>query len=113
MDFSVSTRTEDDTTIVAVTGDIDLYTSPRLQEQLAALIDSGASELVVDLSNVPFLDSTALGALVGARKDAMERGGSITLAGAQNNVVKVLRVTKLTEVFAMHDSVADALSATH
>ena len=56
MDLSLSTRTEGDRTIVKVGGEIDVYTAPKLREQLIDLVSSGAYHLVVDMEEVDFLD---------------------------------------------------------
>jgi hypothetical protein len=68
VDLSLSTRTEGDRTIVEVGGEIDVYTAPRLREQLVDLVADGKYHLVVDMERVDFLDSTGLGVLVGARR---------------------------------------------
>jgi anti-sigma B factor antagonist len=112
VDLSLSTRTEGDRTIVEVGGEIDVYTAPRLREQLVDLVADGKYHLVVDMEKVDFLDSTGLGVLVGGLKRVRAHDGSLRLVCTQERILKIFRITGLTKVFPIHDSVEDALSAT-
>ena len=97
-------------TVLGLEGEIDLYTAPKLKEQISELIGSERSRIVVDLSRVEFLDSTGLGVLIGGLKRARERGGELALAGPTEPVRKVLSITGLDKVFSLHDSVDAATS---
>ena len=110
MDLSLSTRTEGDRTVVVVGGEIDVYTAPKLREQLIDLVSSGQYHLVVDMEGVEFLDSTGLGVLVGGLKRVRTHNGSLQLVCSQERVLKVFRITGLTKVFAIHDTVEQALA---
>lgn len=111
MDLTVTTRSEGDHTVVQVGGEIDVYTAPKLRERLVALVEAGEYHLVIDLEGVGFLDSTGLGVLVGALKRVRTHDGSLQLVCAQERIVKIFRITGLTKVFAIHDSVGAALHA--
>jgi anti-sigma B factor antagonist len=65
VDLTLGTRDEGDRTVVEVGGEIDVYTAPKLREQLVDLVNAGRYHLVVDMEKVEFLDSTGLGVLVG------------------------------------------------
>ncbi len=112
MDLSLSTRTESgaagDRTIVVVGGEIDVYTAPKLREQLIDLVSSGQYHLVVDMEGVEFLDSTGLGVLVGALKRVRSNDGDLHLVCTQPRIRKVFEVTGLTKVFSLYDSVDEA-----
>ena len=112
MDLSLTTRTEGDRTIVQVGGEIDVYTAPKLREQLVDLVNAGQYHLVVDMENVEFLDSTGLGVLVGGLKRVRAHEGSLRLVCTQERILKIFRITGLTKVFPIHESVADAVAAT-
>ena len=60
--------------LVTVSGEVDIYTAPRLKDEIVALIDEGAANMVVDLSEVTFIDSTALGVLIGGIRRVHTRG---------------------------------------
>lgn len=109
MDVSVTSRANGDRTVVAVTGEIDVYTAPVLREELASLIDSQHTDLVVDLTAVRFMDSTGLGVLVGALKKVRTLGGELQLVIDQDKILKVFRITALTQVFTIHSSLDEAL----
>lgn len=108
MEVSVTSRERGDCTIVEVAGEIDVYTASVLREKLADLIDADHTDLVVDLRGVGFLDSTGLGVLVGALKKVRGLGGRLRLVIDQEKVMKVFRITALTQVFTIHDSLEDA-----
>jgi anti-sigma B factor antagonist len=112
VDLSLSTRTEGDSTVVEVGGEIDVYTAPRLREQLVDLVADGKYHLIVDMERVDFLDSTGLGVLVGGLKRVRAHDGSLRLVCTQERILKIFRITGLTKVFPISDSVAEAVAAT-
>jgi anti-sigma B factor antagonist len=111
VDLSLSTRAERGRTVVEVTGEIDVYTAPKLREQLAELVDSGRHDIVVDMQGVEFLDSTGLGVLVGGLKRVKQHDGSMNLVCTQERILKIFRITGLTKVFPIYDSVAAAVAS--
>lgn len=94
--------------MIDVGGEVDLYTAPTLRERLIATIDDGAQKILVDLTDVAFMDSSGLGVLVGALKRARERGGELALVCREGPTFKVLSVTGLDRVFTLFDSVEAA-----
>lgn len=108
MDLSLETREADGVTVIAVDGEIDVYTAPRLRERLTELVGEGSHHLVVDLEAVEFLDSTGLGVLVGGLKKVRSHDGSLELVCTQERLLKIFRITGLAKVFRIHDSLAEA-----
>lgn len=98
-------------TVVGVAGEIDVYTAPILRDHLDELIDAGVYYLVVDLGQVTFMDSTALGVLVGRLKLVRSHGGSLLLACDQDRVLKVFTITGLDKVFQIYPAVDEAVHA--
>src|SRR5450756_3112057 len=98
-------------TVVAVGGEIDVYSAPKLRERLIALVDSGSYHLIVDMEAVEFLDSTGLGVLVGGLKRVRAHDGWIDLVCTQERILKIFRITGLTKVFGIHESVDQAIAA--
>lgn len=107
----LETRESGDWTILVARGEVDLYTAPRLKEELAGLVTGGRARVAVDLSGVEFLDSTGLGVLISGLKRCREAGGELALAEPREPVRKVLSITGLDRVFPIHDSVEEATTS--
>lgn len=78
------------TTTVLVSGEVDVSNAGQLRDVLTERLSAGVSELVVDLSEVPYIDSTGIGVLVGAAHHASEAGARFEVARPQRNVSRVL-----------------------
>src|SRR3712207_8345966 len=78
--------------VVAVRGEIDLFTAPELKKTLADAIENGAKRVVVDLSETTFLDSTALGVLIGAVKRLRSRDGQLVIVNTDTNIAKTFEI---------------------
>jgi anti-sigma B factor antagonist len=100
-----------DCAVIQVTGEVDVYTAPMLREQIRELAAKGAVHLIADLSRVDFLDSTALGALVGGLKRLREAGGSLALVISTPRILRIFQITGLTKALAARRSVEDAVNA--
>jgi anti-sigma B factor antagonist len=111
VEVSVSRASDHDVPVVSVHGEVDVYSAPALKESLTELLHSGVHTVVVDLSDVGFLDSTGLGALVEARAATNEVGGSLPLVCSHERIIKLFTITGLDGVFAIHPTVAEALAA--
>lgn len=97
---------------VAPTGRLDALQAPEFRKQLQALIDDGVRNLVIDLSQTPFLDSAGMAVLVSALKQCRERGGDARMVWPTSDPVKrILALTKFDRVFEMKDSVAEAVAS--
>jgi anti-sigma B factor antagonist len=107
VELKVSSRSQGDRTVLALAGEIDLYTAPRLQTELTrALAASDSAQIVVDMSAVDFCDSTGMNVLLAAHRLAAERGGDLVLARPRAAVRKILEVTGLHSVFTVQDDLA-------
>ena len=111
MAMSVETEERAGWKVVHVAGEIDLRTAPELRERLAVLLDEGADQVVLDLEKVTFIDSTALSVMVGAHKRLVRQGTVLHLVSTGLQVGRVLTVTGLFRVFAVHDTLDDAVGA--
>jgi anti-sigma B factor antagonist len=107
--FQIADQETDGVPVVSAAGEIDVATAPPLRDRLQALSNGGRSTIVVDLLNVTFLDSTALGVLVGALKRCRESGGDLPLVIADPRILKIFEITGLTGVFPIHSRVEDAV----
>jgi len=96
--------------VVAVRGEIDLFTAPELKATLLAAIDGGKSRIVVDLGETTFLDSTALGVLIGAIKRLRARDGALTIVNTDANIAKTFEITGLDQIFTIAGSRDEAIA---
>ena len=97
--------------VVSPRGELDAYTVAPLRARLAELIETdGASRLVVDLSDVTFLDSTALGTLVGALRRMREHDGRLSIVTPSSAAGRIFELTGLDRVLELHATRADALA---
>jgi anti-anti-sigma factor len=92
-------------------GAIDLHVSPEMRASLRAIIDEKPKRLVVDLTRVPYVDSSGIAVLIGAMQSLELEGGTFMLAGAQEAVRIILESARLDQYFRLFPSVEAALSA--
>lgn len=107
-DFRIEERVAGALPVIAVSGEIDVATAPQLRECLHRVIAEGGNTVVLDLLGVTFLDSTALGVLVGALKRCRELGGDLHVVVADPRIMKIFEITGLTNVFTITDSLQAA-----
>jgi anti-sigma B factor antagonist len=108
--FAISQRRMDDrTSVLSVEGELDLASAPNLKWALADVLGEGCSQLVLDLSLVSFIDSTALGVLVGAHRN-LNDGVRLAIACAHPDVLNIFELTGLDATFDIFSSFDDALA---
>lgn len=110
MELGIDVRRLNSFAVVDVKGEVDVYTAPKLREQLIELVSEGSYDIVVNLEGVDFLDSTGLGVLVGALKRVKAHEGDLALVCTQDKILKIFKITGLTKVFPIYTSVEDATS---
>jgi anti-sigma B factor antagonist len=111
IDFEIADRkVDEDTHVVAVSGEIDLFTAPEFKQRMSAPIDAGRSNLVVDLSATTFIDSSSLGVLIGAHRRLKLRGGSLVVVCENEAIAKTFKITGLDTVFRIAPSIDAALA---
>ncbi len=110
IDFEIDDhRIDDETHIVAVTGEIDLFTAPEFKQRVAAPIDAGRSRVIVDLTATTFIDSSSLGVLIGAHRRLRRHDGSLVIVCTNDAISKTFRITGLDSVFTIVGSLEEAL----
>jgi anti-sigma B factor antagonist len=108
--LALSSEQRDGTTIVTVGGDLDIVTSPALDDCLSEARD-GATSVILDLSAVDFMDTSALAVIVGHWKKLEAAGGTLSLAGARYRYTKTLWITGLADRLSLFDTVDAAVEA--
>lgn len=107
----LASETRTDVIVIPLHGRIDAVTSPQVSATVRTQIDAGARSLLLDLSDVPFLSSSGLRALLLIRKELMTLGGELRLAALQPQVLEVFDITGFAQVFAIHSTLEEARAA--
>ena len=110
MTFDVKTeQLGNDTYVISLAGEVDLYTAPEFKQQLLEVIAQGAKQVVVDFTDTTFIDSTTLGVLVGGVKRLRSNDGQLALVCTDRNITKIFEITGLDRVFVIHPTREEAL----
>jgi anti-sigma B factor antagonist len=108
-ELSIDLRTEEGGALLfKLRGSLDLATAPTVRAALTEAADAGPHDLIVDLTQLEFLDSTGLGVLIGAHRRAAEHGGSFRLIIGDGAIARLLNITGLIGVFGVYRSLDDA-----
>jgi anti-sigma B factor antagonist len=96
------------TSVISVQGELDLASAPRLKWMLVDALGEGHSQLILDLSQTTFMDSTALGVLVGVNR-SLESGAALAIVCGHANLLKIFELSGMDRAFAISPTLADAL----
>ena len=108
MEIGIDIYEQDGFVVIAVAGELDLYTVPNLRNAFEEILAEGSRrDVVVDMTQVSFMDSTGIGALVSGRRRLAD-GAQLRLVCTQPNVVKLFSLTGLTKVFPIFATLAEA-----
>jgi anti-sigma B factor antagonist len=111
VNFDIKTEQLDDNSyVIALAGEVDLYTAPEFKQQLLDVIGQGAKEVVVDFSDTTFIDSTTLGVLVGGVKRLRTNEGQLSLVCSDRNITKIFEITGLDRVFTIYPTRDEAVT---
>jgi anti-sigma B factor antagonist len=95
--------------LIALSGDFDLHSGPEFERRVLEALGRGASQLVIDLSDVSFIDSTTIGILMRTRKRLAPLGGRVLIVTADRNILRLFEITALDRLFELYSSRTDAL----
>ena len=111
MNLTMTSRNPSETIcILDIVGEVDVYTSPQLKHDLVQMAESGVKQVVVNLSQVEYLDSTGLGVLIGGLKRMREAGGNLSLVGPGMRIQRIFEITGLNKIFEIHATEEEALA---
>jgi len=97
--------------VVILEGEIDIYSAPEFKEILVSGIEGGVRRMIVDLSLVTFIDSTALGVLVSGAKRVRPRNGNLDIVCTDQNIIRIFEITGLDRIFGIFATRGEALEA--
>ena len=109
MDLQIKVRKLGDIAVIELNGEVDAYTCSRLRETIIEAIENGADNLVVDMKEVDYIDSSGLGTLVGGLKRVSERQGVIAIVCTNPQIRKVFDIPGLVKVFPIFSAEEDAI----
>lgn len=109
--FSVEMDNQDGVIILKLSGEIDLNSSPQLRNKLSESVGNNRSNVVLDLSGVPYMDSSGVGTLVEAKRMVEKNKAQLFLVNPQTRVFSVLEITHLHRFFTICDTLEEALKA--
>jgi len=109
--MQITERTEENIPVVAITGDVDLETSPQLRDFLRPKSSAKTPALVLDFSGVNYIDSSGLATLIEYFQAAQSFKGRLALASLSPRVKNVFEIVRLEQIFSIHPDVPSALSA--
>lgn len=92
---------KDGAAVIEIEGEIDVYTAPRLKQEIINLIDSGNDRITIDLTSVEYVDSTALGVLISGHKRLREHEGRLTILCPNPRIRRIFEITGLDSIFNM------------
>ena len=95
-------------TVLSVGGDLDVVGAPDLRQAVVKEVAGGCRGLIIDLSELDFVDSFGLGAVVGALKRLRQRGGELALVCPSRRIRRVFEICDLDRIIAVHDSIDSA-----
>jgi anti-sigma B factor antagonist len=107
--LEVVTETKDHATLVHITGEVDLYSSPEVRKEILKLTKAKTPAIVVNLENVNYMDSSGVATLIEGLQQCGKYKGRFALAGLRSSVKEVFELTRLDKVFEIHKDVKTAL----
>ena len=111
MNFDIKTeQISEDSYVISLAGEVDLYTAPEFKQQLLEVIGQGGKQVIVDFTSTTFIDSTTLGVLVGGVKRLRPSDGRLSLVCSDPNIVKIFEITGLDRVFAVFRTREEAVA---
>jgi anti-sigma B factor antagonist len=96
------------TCVLAIEGEVDVYTSPQLKQEIIKLAESGLKRLIIDLSKVEYMDSTGLGVLISGLKRLRESDGNLALVGPGVRITRIFEITGLDKIFDIYQTESEA-----
>lgn len=96
--------------VIKTSGEIDVYTAPEFKTAINSVIDNGHKDLIIDLTEIDYMDSGGFGTLLGAIKRIRTEGGGIALLNCSDAIVRMLMITRLDDLFPVYNNLDDAVN---
>lgn len=109
--MEINVRNVDKAVVLDINGEIDLYNAPEIKSKITELMESGKSDIIINLEKVSYIDSSGIGVLISSLSNLKKAGGSLKIINVFASVRKVFELTKLTSFFDIYDSEDDAMKS--
>ena len=109
--IETSLRHRENVPILDVAGEIDIYTTPQFKEAVSAAIEEGQAAIIINMTNVTYMDSSGFGTLLSATKRLRPVNGGLYLSGCNDAITRMLQITRLNTIFGVYGTEDDALQA--
>jgi len=109
--MDINTRSKDEVTILDIAGEIDLYNAPEIKDIVNNLIDEKKYNVIINLEQVSYIDSSGIGALISSLSNLKKYQGGLKIINVFASVRKVFELTKLTSFFEIYDTEEEALNS--
>jgi anti-sigma B factor antagonist len=96
--------------LIALSGDFDLHSGPEFERRVLEALWRGADEILIDLTDVSFIDSTTIGILMRTRKRLAPIGGRVVIVTADRNILRLFEITALDRMFEIYSNREEALA---
>ncbi len=107
-DLKFQSVLEENNTIISISGDIDAYHSPKLKEEMEKFIKSETENIILNLTDVPYIDSAGLGTLVSILRESRNYKKELKLVGLRKNIKRIFEMTRLDKIFLIYDTVEES-----
>lgn len=108
--MEIAVRREPRLVIVDMVGEIDVNAVARIRDTLDDLTKTASAQILVNLARATYIDSSGLGILMAARREALKGGGQLAICGMTKDVRMVFELTRLNKFFEIYDDEATARS---
>lgn len=111
MRIETSLRHRDEIPVLDVVGEIDIYTTPQFKEAVSAAINENKPAIIINMTQVTYMDSSGFGTLLSATKRLRPLNGALYLSGCNDAIQRMLQITRLNTIFGVYANEDEALSA--
>lgn len=109
--MDISSRARGEIVILDISGEIDLYNAPEIKDIINKLIEQKKYNVIINLKEVTYIDSSGIGALISSLSNLKKYQGALKIINVFASVKKVFELTKLTSFFEIYDSEDEALNS--
>jgi len=109
--IETSLRRHDDVPVLDVIGEIDIYTTPQFKDAVSAAIDEGKPSIIINMTQVSYMDSSGFGTLLSATKRLRPVEGGLYLTGCNEAITRMLQITRLNTIFGIYATEEEAVAA--